>query len=106
MEFNNDWFYDVSRFCNDVWHLYNICNWDKSDNKSLKMHLEDIIKGEVVYSSNEIANEYILMKACVIIDLINHGDKGYNIHSYIISMRSEWGDIVYCYNWVKFERGK
>lgn len=106
MEFNNDWFYDVLRFCNDVWHLYDICNWDEDGNRYLKIHLEDIIKGKDIYSSNQIANEYILKKSCNMIDIIRHGDKGYNIHSYIKSMRDEWSDIVYCYNWVKFERGK
>lgn len=100
---NNDWFYDILRFCNYVDTLYEIGNLE-DDYKMLKGHCEDIIEGENKYSSNEIANKYILKKSCGILDLIRHGDTGYNIHSYIKSMRFEWSDIVYCYNLVKFEK--
>ena len=101
---NNDWFYDILRFCNDVWNLYDIGNWDNGDYKYLNGHVEDVIEGKDKYSSNEIANEYIIKKCCGILNLIRHGDTGYNIHSYIKSMRDEWSDIVYCYNLVKFEK--
>ena len=102
---NNDWFYDVLRFCNDIHDLYDICNWYDDDKEYLKRHLEDIIKGKDIYSSNEIANEYILKKSCYLLDIINRGGSKEDIHNYESKMRFEWTDIVYCYNLVKFNRG-
>ena len=102
---NNDWFYDILRFCNYLDTLYDICDW-RGNNNYLKMHLEDIIEGENNYSSNEIANKYILKKSCNLLHIINRDVSKEHIHSYIKSMKDEWADIVYCYNLVKFERSK
>ena len=102
---NNDWFYDVLRFCNYVDNLYDIWNIYDEDNKYLKSHLEDIIEGEDTYSSNEIANEYILKKSCYLLDIINRDGSKELIHNYINRMKWEWSDIAYCYNLVKFKKG-
>lgn len=102
---NNDWFYDVLRFCNYVWNLYDMGIWEDGDYKYLKYHLEDVIEGEDTYSSNEIANEYILKKSCYLLDIINRGNSKENVLNYINKMRFEWSDIVYCYNLVKFKKG-
>ena len=102
---NNDWFYDILRFCNYAYTLYDIGSWE-DDYKMLKGHCEDIIEGEETYSSNEVANEYILKKSCYLLDIINRGDSKEDIQNYICRMLGEWGDIVCCYNLVKFERRK
>ena len=103
---NNDWFYDVLRFCNDIWNLCGMRPWCDEDFKYTSGHLEDIIEGEDVYSSNEIANEYIIKKSCYLLDMINRGDNKGDIWNYIVKIRGEWADIVYCYNLVKFKRSK
>ncbi len=101
---NNDWFYDILRFCNYVDTLYEIGSW-KDEYKMLKYHLEDIIEGEEKYSSNEIANEYILKKSCYLLDIINRDGSKEDIQNYICGMKWEWSDIVIIYNLVKFEKG-
>lgn len=94
-----EWFYDILRFCNDTY------SW-RDDEEYLMRHINGIINGGDVYSSNEIANAYILKKCRTILDMIECGDKETDISTYISILRKEWGDIVLCYNLAKFDRGK
>lgn len=94
-----EWIYDVLRFCNDTYSF-------RDEDEYLRNHINDIINGEDVYSSNEIANAYILKKCRIILDMIEWGDRETDISIYISILRKEWGDIVYCYNLVKFDRGE
>ena len=50
---NNDWFYDILRFCNEVYSLEDI------DIKYLKGYCEDIIEGENSYSSKDPKNRRV-----------------------------------------------
>ena len=93
---NNDWFYDILRFCNYIYTLEDA----KNDNKMLKGLLEDILNDEddEFMSSYEIANDYIKRKCKILIDLIECGDRNEDIHIYVSILRKEWGDIVLSYN--------
>lgn len=86
-----DWFYDILRFCNDTYSF-------RDEDEYLRNHINDIINGEDVYSSNEIANAYILKKCRTILDMIEWGDRETDISIYISILRKEWGDIVLSYN--------
>lgn len=86
-----DWFYDVLRFCNDTY------SW-RDDEEYLMRHIKNILNGEDVYSSNEIANEYIKKKCRIILDMIEWGDRETDISIYTSILRQEWGDIVLYYN--------
>lgn len=96
MEFTNNWFYDVLRFCNDT---YSLCN----DEEYLMKHIKDILNGKDIPSSNEIANAYILKKCRIILDMIEYGDREEDISIYTSILRREWSDIVLFYN--KNKRG-
>lgn len=91
-----EWFYDVLRFCNEIY------SW-RDDEEYLMRHIKNILNGEDIPSSNEIANEYIKKKCRIILDMIEYGDREEDISIYTSILRREWSDIVLFYN--KNKRG-